>query len=220
MLTVNKKAPLFSAANQNGDIINLKDYAGNKVALYFYPKDDTPGCTAQACNIRDNFTLLKKHGITVLGISVDDVKKHKKFETKFDLPFNLIADVEKTIVVAYGVWGEKTFMGRKYMGTNRVTFCIGTTGKIDAVIEKVDTLNHTQQILEAWGIVAPNATPVVTKKATVTKGASAAKKTIVTKKAAPAAKKPTIKKEAIATKSEPAKKATVVKKVSVKKASK
>ncbi len=152
MLQVGKKAPAFAAVDQNNEAVALKDFKGKKVVLYFYPKDDTPGCTAQACNLRDNITGLTKKGITVLGVSVDDVKKHKKFETKYELPFTLIADTEKQIVEAYEVWGEKKFMGKTYMGTNRVTFLIGETGKIEHIIEKVDTANHTAQILEVWGI--------------------------------------------------------------------
>jgi peroxiredoxin Q/BCP len=128
----------------------LKDFKGQKVALYFYPKDDTPGCTAQACNLRDNFSELSDKGIVVLGVSVDEVKKHKKFEDKYKLPFTLVADEEKTIVADYGLWGEKKFMGKTYMGTSRVTFLIDEKGKIVHIIEKVDTKNHTEQILAFW----------------------------------------------------------------------
>jgi thioredoxin-dependent peroxiredoxin len=152
MLQIGKKAPAFSALNQNGEIIALKDFKGKKVVIYFYPKDDTPGCTAQACNLRDNISGLQKLGLEIIGISVDDVKKHKKFEEKYELPFTLIADTEKTIVADYEVWGEKKFMGKTYMGTSRVTFLIDEAGKIAHIIEKVDTKNHTAQILEAWGM--------------------------------------------------------------------
>jgi thioredoxin-dependent peroxiredoxin len=152
MLATGKKAPTFSAPNQNGETIDLKDLKGKKVVLYFYPKDDTPGCTAQACNLRDNISGLQAKGIEVIGISVDDVKKHKKFEEKYELPFTLIADIDKTIVADYEVWGEKKFMGKTYMGTSRVTFLIDEDGKINHIIEKVDTKNHTAQILEIWGL--------------------------------------------------------------------
>jgi thioredoxin-dependent peroxiredoxin len=152
MLQTNKKAPAFSAPNQNGETIALKDFKGKKVVIYFYPKDDTPGCTAQACNLRDNISGLQKLGIEIIGISVDDVKKHKKFEEKYELPFTLISDSEKVIVEAYEVWGEKKFMGKTYMGTSRVTFLIDEEGKIAHIIDKVDTKNHTAQILEVWGL--------------------------------------------------------------------
>lgn len=150
-LKIGDKAPEFAANDQNGNPVSLKIYKGKKVALYFYPKDDTPGCTAQACNLRDNFNELTDKGIVVLGVSVDEVKKHKKFEDKYKLPFTLVADEEKTIVADYGLWGEKKFMGKTYMGTSRVTFLIDEKGKIVHIIEKVDTKNHTAQILEFWG---------------------------------------------------------------------
>jgi thioredoxin-dependent peroxiredoxin len=153
MLQAKKKAPAFTSIDQDGNAISLKDFIGQKVVLYFYPKDDTPGCTAQACNLRDNISALKKLGIAVLGVSVDDAKKHTKFITKYELPFTLIADIDKKIVEKYEVWGEKKFMGRTYMGTNRVTFLINEKGKIDHIIDKVDTKEHTQQILEIWGLV-------------------------------------------------------------------
>lgn len=151
-LKTGDQAPLFTAPDQNGSEVNLASYKGQKVALYFYPKDDTPGCTAQACNLRDNMKELKEKGIVVLGVSTDPVKKHKKFEDKYELPFTLIADEEKKVVEAYGVWGEKKFMGKTYMGTSRVTFLINEAGEIDHVITKVDTKNHTAQILELWGM--------------------------------------------------------------------
>jgi peroxiredoxin Q/BCP len=152
MLTKGKKAPAFSAPNQDGEIVSLKDYLGKKVAIYFYPKDDTPGCTEQACNIRDNMSGLKKTGIEIIGISVDDVKKHKKFEQKYELPFTLIADEDKKIVEKYQVWGEKKMYGRVYMGIFRTTYLINENGEIVRVIEKVDTKNHTAQILEGFGL--------------------------------------------------------------------
>jgi peroxiredoxin Q/BCP len=152
MLTKGKKAPAFSAPNQDGEIVSLKDYLGKKVAIYFYPKDDTPGCTEQACNIRDNMSGLKKTGIEIIGISVDDVKKHKKFEQKYELPFTLIADEDKKIAEKYQVWGEKKMYGRVYMGIFRTTYLINENGEIVHVIEKVDTKNHTAQILEGFGL--------------------------------------------------------------------
>jgi thioredoxin-dependent peroxiredoxin len=145
-------APDFNATEQNGTSISLHQFKGQKVVLYFYPKDDTPGCTAQACNIRDNFSMLQAKGIVVLGVSVDDEKKHKKFEAKYKLPFTLVADPEKKIVTSYGVWGEKKFMGKVHMGTHRVSFLINEQGLIEHIIEKVDTKNHTAQILDAWSL--------------------------------------------------------------------
>lgn len=143
-----KKAPNFKGTDQNGNTISLKDFKGKKVILFFYPKDDTPGCTAQACNLRDNYSDLINQGFVVIGISADSVNSHKKFEKKFDLPFPLIADEEKIIIEKYGVWGEKNFMGRNFMGIIRTTFLIDETGKIVKVIDKPDTKNQTQQVLE------------------------------------------------------------------------
>ena len=145
-----KKAPAFKGTDQNGDIVSLADFKGKKVILYFYPKDDTPGCTAQACNLRDNYQLLIDKGYQVIGISTDTVKSHKKFEKKFNLPFPLIADEEQKIVEKYGVWGEKKFMGRTYIGTHRTTFLIDEEGKIKKIIEKPDTQNQTAQVLLEW----------------------------------------------------------------------
>ncbi len=145
-------APDFTVNDQNGNPVSLSDYKGKKVALYFYPKDDTPGCTAQACNLRDNFSDIQKKGVVVLGVSTDSDKSHKKFEEKYKLPFTLLADTDKEIVEKYGVWGEKKFMGKTFLGTNRTTFLINESGKIDHVIEKVDTKNHTEQIIEVWGL--------------------------------------------------------------------
>ncbi|MES2479285.1 MAG: thioredoxin-dependent thiol peroxidase [Bacteroidota bacterium] len=150
-LKVGDKAPDFKAKDQNGNFVTLKDFKGQKVALYFYPKDDTPTCTVQACNLRDNFAALGAHGITVLGVSVDEEKKHKKFEAKYSLPFTLIADTEKTIVEDYGVWGEKQFMGKTIIGTHRTTFLIDEKGKIVHIIDKVKSKIHSEQILEFWG---------------------------------------------------------------------
>jgi thioredoxin-dependent peroxiredoxin len=149
-LTPGQKAPAFSGVDQNGNTIALKDFKGKKIVLYFYPKDDTPGCTAQACNLRDNYTHLLNKGFVVVGVSTDSVKKHKKFEEKYELPFSLIADEDKKIVESYGVWGEKKFMGKTYLGITRTTFLIDEKGKIKAVIEKPDTKNHSAEVLEAW----------------------------------------------------------------------
>ena len=144
------KAPLFKARNQDGAEISLKQYKGKKVALFFYPHDNTPSCTAQACNLRDNVSILQAKGIEIVGISTDSVKSHKKFEDKFSLPFPLIADENMELVNLYGVWGLKKFMGREFMGTHRTTFLINEKGIIDHVIEKVKTKDHTAQILELW----------------------------------------------------------------------
>jgi peroxiredoxin Q/BCP len=144
------KAPQFTSVDQNGEKISLKDFMGKKVVIYFYPKDDTPTCTTQACNLRDNYSLLVKQGFVVIGISVDSVKSHKKFETKYTLPFTLIADEDKKIVEKYGVWGEKLFMGKTIIGTHRTTFLIDETGKIKKIIRKPKNKIHTEEILNAW----------------------------------------------------------------------
>jgi peroxiredoxin Q/BCP len=142
------KAPNFTAKDQNGKTISLSDFKGKKVILYFYPKDDTPGCTAEACSFRDNYQSLLAKGFAVIGVSTDDEKSHKKFETKFNLPFPLIADPDKHIVDAYGVWVEKNMYGKKYMGTARTTFLIDANGIITKVIDKVDTQNSSQQVID------------------------------------------------------------------------
>ena len=146
-LKVGDKAPEFKGVDQNGTTIDLNQYTGKKVVLYFYPKDDTPGCTAQACNLRDNFDVLKEKGIEVLGVSTDSVKSHAKFVDKFKLNFTLIADESKDIVEKFGVWGLKKFMGREYMGTNRTTFLIDEKGMIEGIISKPKTNAHTEEIL-------------------------------------------------------------------------
>ena len=142
------KAPDFKCEDQNGKIVSLKDYKGKKLVLYFYPKDNTPGCTVEACNLRDNYATLKKKGFAILGVSADDDKKHLKFIEKYDLPFPLLADVELKVIKAYDVWGEKKFMGKTYDGIIRTTFLIDEKGKIEKVITAVATKNHAEQILE------------------------------------------------------------------------
>jgi len=148
LLKQGDKAPNFAANDQNGKPVTLGDFSGKKVILYFYPKDDTPGCTAEACSFRDNYQLMLTHGFQVIGISTDDEQSHKKFESKYSLPFTLIADSEKSIVMAYGVWVEKNMYGKKYMGTARTTFVINENGVIEKIIEKVDTKNASQQVLD------------------------------------------------------------------------
>lgn len=147
-----QKAPEFSAKDQNGATLTLEQFSGKTVVLYFYPKDDTPGCTAEACDFRDNYQGLTAKGIVVLGVSVDDEKSHQKFATKHNLPFTLLADPDKKIVEDYGVWGEKNMYGKKYMGTNRTTFIIDESGNIAHIIKKVDTKNATAQVLELLGL--------------------------------------------------------------------
>ena len=146
---IGKVAPDFFGKNQKGEDISLTQFKGKKVLLYFYPKDDTPGCTAEACNLRDNYASLTSLGWEVIGVSTDSVKSHDKFASKFELPFHLLADEEKKTVEAYGVWVEKSMYGRKYMGTDRKSFIIDENGVLVKVIEKVDTKNHTQQVLDA-----------------------------------------------------------------------
>ena len=148
-LKAGDKAPEFSAKNQHGEVISLSDFQGKNVILYFYPKDDTPGCTAEACSFRDDYQSLLKEGFEVIGVSTDDEASHLKFTSKYQLPFNLIADNDKKIVEAYGVWVEKNMYGKKYMGTARKTFVIDQQGVISKVIDKVDTKNSSQQVLDA-----------------------------------------------------------------------
>jgi len=145
-----QKAPAFEGIDQNGSLIKLKDYTGKKVVLYFYPKDNTPGCTAEACNLRDNYDLLLKKGFAIIGVSADDEKSHKKFAEKYSLPFPLIADTDKTILNDYGMWAEKKLYGKTYMGVLRTTFVIDEKGIIEKVIPKVNTKDHTKQILDSY----------------------------------------------------------------------
>ena len=144
------KAPIFEGIDQDGNTIKLTDYIGKKVILYFYPKDNTPGCTAEACNLRDNYDSLIKKGFVVIGVSPDSEKSHKGFAGKYSLPFPLIADTSKKIMNDYGVWGEKKLYGKSYMGVIRTTFIIDGNGIIEKIIEKVDTAGHTEQIFKLY----------------------------------------------------------------------
>ena len=146
-LNIGDQAPGFEAKDQSGKTVKLSDFKGRKVVLYFYPKDDTPGCTAEACNLRDNYSELQSAGYEVIGVSTNNEKSHQKFIAKYDLPFTLLVDEDKQIHEKYGTWVEKSMYGRKYMGTARVTFLIGEDGKIEDIIEKVKTKDHTAQIL-------------------------------------------------------------------------
>ncbi len=147
-LKVGDTAPEINSVNQNGETISLSQFKGKKIVLYFYPKDMTPGCTAQSCNLSENYVKLQKNGFEVLGVSCDSVERHQKFIEKYSLPFNLISDEEKKVVNDYGVWGLKKFMGKEYMGINRTTFIINESGIIDEIITKVNTKDHSSQILK------------------------------------------------------------------------
>lgn len=147
-LEVGVNAPLFEGVNQNGDPIKLTDYKGKKLVIYFYPKDNTPGCTSESCDLRDNYQELQKQGYEILGVSTDSEKSHLRFIAKYELPFDLIADVDKTIHNQFNTWREKSMYGRKYMGTVRTTFIIDEAGVIAEIIEKVKTKAHTAQILK------------------------------------------------------------------------
>ena len=149
LLAVGDKAPAFKTTDQDGAPVSLADFKGQKVVVYFYPKDDTPGCTKEACSFRDVWSKFRKRKVVVLGVSVDDSKSHRKFADKFSLPFTLLADTDKALVKAYGVWGEKSMYGRKYMGVNRVTYLIDEKGKIAAVWPKVKPDGHAEGILES-----------------------------------------------------------------------
>ena len=144
------KAPAFKGKDQNGNPVSLADYKGKKLVLYFYPEDDTPTCTVQACNLRDNYGLLKKEGFEVLGVSPDEEKKHKKFEAKYNLPFTLLADPEHKIIDKYGVWDEKQLYGRKYMGILRTTFLVDEKGLIRKIFLRPKNKQHAEEIVAAW----------------------------------------------------------------------
>ena len=146
-LQIGDVAPSFTGKDERGNTISLTDYQGKKLVLFFYPKDNTPGCTKEACNLRDNYESLKEAGYELLGVSADSQKKHQNFIDKFDLPFPLLADTEREVIDAFGVWGRKKFMGREYDGIFRTTFVIDQKGIIEQIISKVNTENHTAQIL-------------------------------------------------------------------------
>ena len=150
MVKEGSAAPAFKTTDADGETVNLKDFRGKKVVLYFYPKDDTPGCTKEACSFRDAFSKFKKQGITILGVSPDSEKSHQKFVAKYKLPFTLLADTDHSIADAYGVYGEKKFMGRTYMGIHRTTFLIDEKGKIKKVFEKVKPEDHADEVLGAF----------------------------------------------------------------------
>ena len=155
-LSEGSKAPAFKGKDQNGKAVSLADFKGKKLVLYFYPQDDTPTCTVQACNLRDNFGLLRNKGFVVLGVSPDSIEKHKKFENKHELPFTLIADPEHSIIDKYGVWGEKQLYGKKYMGLHRTTFLIDEKGLIRKVFLKPKSKQHAEEIIQAWELLQGN----------------------------------------------------------------
>jgi thioredoxin-dependent peroxiredoxin len=150
MVKEGSTAPDFKVKNTDGETVRLKDLRGRKVVLYFYPKDDTPGCTTEACSFRDAFSVFKKRGIEVLGVSTDSEASHQKFTAKYKLPFTLLADTDHAVADAYGVYGEKKFMGRTYMGVKRMTFLIDEKGKVKKVFEKVKPDEHAQEVLDAF----------------------------------------------------------------------
>ncbi len=152
MLQAGERVPDISVPDQEGNAISLADFSGKKVALYFYPKDNTPTCTEQACSLRDGTAQLLKKGIVVVGVSADSTTRHRNFIRKFSLPFPLLADVDHHLIDAFGVWGEKQLFGRKYMGIHRTTFLINEDGTIAHVITKVDAAHHAAQILQTWGL--------------------------------------------------------------------
>ena len=152
MVKEGNKAPAFTANDQDGKKVKLSDYKGKKVALYFYPRDMTPGCTKQACSLRDGFSKLKKKDIVILGVSTDDEAKHQKFIAKYDLPFTLIADTDSKVSEKYGVWVEKNMYGKKYMGIKRTTFLINEEGRIVKIFDKVKVSEHADEVLEGFAV--------------------------------------------------------------------
>jgi thioredoxin-dependent peroxiredoxin len=160
-LKVGDVAPSFTSKDQDGKPVSLSDFKGKKVVLYFYPNDMTPGCTAEACSLRDNYKMLMKQGYVVLGVSSNDEKSHKKFIAKEQLPFSLLADTDKSVHEKYGTWAEKSMYGRKYMGTLRVTFVIDEKGILSEIIEKVDTKNHAGQIIGDKAVATKEKAPVL-----------------------------------------------------------
>jgi thioredoxin-dependent peroxiredoxin len=179
MIKAGDKAPDFTAKDQDGKVVTLSQLKGKKVVLYFYPKDMTPGCTAEACSLRDNYKALQRAGYEIFGISTDDEKSHRKFIEKEKLPFSLLADTGKAVHQLYGTWVEKSMYGRSYMGTARVTFIINEQGVVEEVVEKVDTKNHADQILKTAPAAAAKPRSAPKKKVAAKKPAkkSAAKKT-------------------------------------------
>lgn len=151
-LKVGDQAPNFSGVTEKGETISLADFAGKKLILFFYPKDNTPGCTAAACNLRDHYSELQAKGFELLGVSPDSAKKHENFIKKFDFPFSLLADTEKETIKAFGLWGLKKFMGKEYEGVHRTTFLIDKTGKISEVFTKVKTKTHAEQIFDSLAV--------------------------------------------------------------------
>jgi peroxiredoxin Q/BCP len=151
-LKIGDTIPAFVSEDQNGNQIDSKNLVGKKLVVYFYPKDNTPGCTAQACNIRDNYEQLLAYNIQIIGISADSLKSHQSFTTKYELPFPLLLDEDKKVIEAFGVWGTKKFMGKVYDGIHRTTFLFNEEGKVVSVIEKPNTKNHTEEILKEFGI--------------------------------------------------------------------
>lgn len=147
-LAINTPAPDFELADQNGALHRLSDYLGKRVVLYFYPKDDTPGCTTEACNFRDNYAVFEQNDIVILGVSADSEKSHAKFQDKYQLPFTLLSDADHAVCELYGVWGLKKFMGREYYGINRTTFLIDEAGKLVKIYKKVKPASHAQEIIE------------------------------------------------------------------------
>jgi len=151
-LSIGDKAPDFTGLNQKGELISLSSFRGKKLIVYFYPKDNTPGCTAESCNLNDNYAMWLSKGYEVVGISPDSIVSHKKFADKFNFGFNLIADTDTKILQSYGVWGEKSMYGKSYMGVLRTTFVINENGIIEKIFDKVDTKNHSDQIIKALEI--------------------------------------------------------------------
>ncbi len=156
ILTEGQKAPAFKSFDQNGNPVSLADFKGKKMVLFFYPEDDTPTCTIQACNIRDNYAALQQKDIQIIGISPDDAKKHKKFEAKFNLPFTMLTDTKHNIIDKFGVWGEKQLYGRKYMGLHRTTFLINEKGIIKKVFLRPKNKQHAEEIIAAWEEIDKN----------------------------------------------------------------
>ena len=154
MLQAGDQAPDFSLPDQDGNLVSKSDFAGKKLVIYFYPKDQTPGCIKEACSFRDNIEAFKKHDIAVIGVSIDSEKSHRNFTSKQNLNFPLLADVDKTMVTAYGVWGEKSMYGRKYFGTFRKTFLVNTDGTIEKIYQKVKVATHAEDILKDWGLLS------------------------------------------------------------------